>query len=218
MRHELILILLTAIVLLIIYIILRNWKSCFYWVFKSIIQLTSVLFLFILLIYSIGILFSYLSDKSFEFGSLKLSDQPQFNQDFSKIQKYSLAARYNNPGNLRPVNSQAGFRQFPDMKSGYKALIHDLEAKISGRSKFTSGDETLEELIYIYAPPSENNSKAYVSKVALMLEVSISEPIANLDVHQLAKAIIYVEDIRLFKKIYSTSKKQLLILNAVESK
>jgi hypothetical protein len=134
------------------------------------------------------------------------SVRPSFDQDFSRIKRKSIAARHNNPGNLRAVNSQIGFRQFPDMESGYNALIYDLKAKISGRSKFTSGDETLEELIYVYAPPLENNSKAYVSKVAGMLGVSSTEPIANIDVHQLAKAIIYVEDIKLFKKIYSISK------------
>lgn len=218
-KEDVILVVLVGVLLILTYVIIRNWKSCFYWVFKAMLTIGMWSFGFFLILLVLLELYDWASASDHYYsGPISVESNPCFEHDFSALKKVSLAARHNNPGNLRPINSQSGFRQFSDMESGYNALIRDLELKLSGRSKFTNGDETLEELICIYAPPSENNSKVYVAKVAAMLAAEITEPITNLDVHQLAKAIIYVEDIRLYKKIFSTSEKKQLKTGTLVSK
>ncbi|MGB5990130.1 MAG: hypothetical protein WBG43_10360 [Marinifilaceae bacterium] len=134
----------------------------------------------------------------------KLSEdvRPNFNKDFSKIAKFSLAARNNNPGNLRHVGSISGFREFSSMQAGYSAMVRDLKAKISGKSRYTDGTENLSELIHIYAPPSENDTRHYVAKVAGYMGVKRDIATSKIDVYMLAKAMIKVEDSRLFKLLF----------------
>lgn len=66
----------------------------------------------------------------------------------------------NNPGALRPVGATTGFMQFPNAQAGQDALHNDLIAK--GKR----GVNTVEKLIGIWAPPSENNTTAYIAAVA----------------------------------------------------
>lgn len=77
---------------------------------------------------------------------------------------YPLGLRNNNPGNLRDsgdawqgmIGTNQGFVVFKDCSWGLRALSIDL------RSKISDGYNTLEELIYRYAPPSENDTEAYL--------------------------------------------------------
>jgi hypothetical protein len=78
------------------------------------------------------------------------------------------------------------------MQAGYYAMLRDLKAKISGKSRYTDGTENLSELIYIYAPPSENDSRYYVTKVAGYMGVKRDTKISKMDVYMLAKAMIKV--------------------------
>ena len=152
MSDELILILFSITIILLLYVIIHNWESFFYWLFKALLTIgawtVGLCFVFVVIVQ----LYEWASSPDYYSDPMYVESNPCFEHDFTALKEVSMAARHNNPGNLKPINSQYGFRQFTDMESGYKALIHDLEAKISGRSKFTSGDETLEDLIYIYAP------------------------------------------------------------------
>lgn len=76
-----------------------------------------------------------------------------------------LGIRNNNPGNLRPVGASTGFQQFSSMQEGLQALDKDLQIK-GGR-----GVNTIRKVISAWAPPSENNTEAYIKTVAQRLGV-----------------------------------------------
>ncbi len=76
----------------------------------------------------------------------------------------------NNPGNIRGKDGK--FINFSTPEDGYKALVHDITIKISGKSrmmqwKFGKGYKpTIAKLIYVYAPPHENDYKRYVEFIS----------------------------------------------------
>lgn len=76
-----------------------------------------------------------------------------------------LGIRNNNPGNLRPVGASTGFQKFETMQEGLAALDKDLQIK-GGR-----GVNTVRKVISAWAPPSENNTEAYIKTVAQRLGV-----------------------------------------------
>lgn len=77
---------------------------------------------------------------------------------------YPLGLRNNNPGNLRDsgdawqgmIGTNQGFVVFKDCSWGLRALAINLRTEIS------RGYNTLEKLIYRFAPPSENDTEAYL--------------------------------------------------------
>lgn len=80
----------------------------------------------------------------------------------------SIAWRFFNPGNLRGsdlqcttirTNPNGSFAVFPDAETGERALYNLLSSNPSYR------DLTVQKAIYKYAPPSGNNTAAYVNKL-----------------------------------------------------
>lgn len=90
----------------------------------------------------------------------------------------TLAQRQNNPGNLRFVGQQGavagdkGFARFPTLDAGWSALHRQINLDAS-RGK------TLEQFVYKYAPPVENNSAAYLAALARALGVQPSELLSH---------------------------------------
>ena len=94
------------------------------------------------------------------------------------------------PGGTKPdgTKNEGGFTWFPDYDSGRKALIADLNAKISGKSRHIdySKDPTLFDYISVYAPVGDRNNpssyaKAIVSDlVAAGYDVNINTPLSEL--------------------------------------
>ena len=77
----------------------------------------------------------------------------------------SVPNRSANPGDLRhapgefhPVNAPNSVGSFPDVATGWGALERQLNL-------YASRGLTLEQAIYEFAPPSENNSAGYLSFV-----------------------------------------------------
>jgi hypothetical protein len=80
--------------------------------------------------------------------------------------------RNNNPGNLRRTkdnwlgkvsimeSKDRSFEQFKKYWHGIRALIKDLR-----NDYFKDKKQTISELIYEYAPPTENNTKQYINQV-----------------------------------------------------
>jgi hypothetical protein len=119
------------------------------------------------------------------------------------------AAKNRNPGNLRFIGQKGatqgtgGFAAFETVDDGLVALANDLNAKLTGRSAHGKLD-TVESLISKYAPPNENDTKAYIAKVSAFLGVDPGARISN-DPKTLAKlmtAIIGVESFGDPKKGY----------------
>lgn len=89
-------------------------------------------------------------------------------KDFSTYNNYPLGLRNNNPGNLRytasinwlgQTGSNKGFSTFKNISYGIRAWGMDLKHDIG------KGANTIEKLIYQYAPPSENNTESYINNV-----------------------------------------------------
>lgn len=84
--------------------------------------------------------------------------------------------RNNNPGNirlgktiwqgeLRPSQDRE-FCQFVDMPHGYRALI-----KLLRNYRTIHGCQTIAEMIRRWAPPSENNTNAYIIDVCRLIQM-----------------------------------------------
>lgn len=81
-----------------------------------------------------------------------------------------------NPGNiritkdqwkgLRPVQEDKSFFQFTEMRWGYRALIRTLQ---NYRKKH--GCQSIADFIRRWAPPVENNTSGYISRVCKEMQV-----------------------------------------------
>lgn len=94
--------------------------------------------------------------------------------------------RNNNPGNIRlgsfkyrgevARSSDRAFRQFESMAWGYRAmfvLLHTYALRYQCR--------TLRDYISRYAPPSENNTEAYIRRVACTTHLAPDEVLSTTD-------------------------------------
>lgn len=121
--------------------------------------------------------------------------QDYASQDVSGVQTMSgnLPQRNNNPGNLKSggladnlatgTDSQ-GHLIFPTPQAGFEALVTDIQAKISGNSRFVKANPTISELGKVYAEdPNWSNS------VARILGVNPNTPTATIPIQDLVLAI-----------------------------
>ncbi len=85
-----------------------------------------------------------------------------------------------NPGNiritkdrwqgLRPLQTDGAFFQFTEMKWGYRALLRTLQ-----NYRLRHGCMTLQQFIYRWAPPEDNNdTSSYLRHVCQLLQVPSS--------------------------------------------
>ena len=113
--------------------------------------------------------------------------------------KVSRGIRNNNPGNIRiGINwlgsvipgKDVSFVEFKTMPYGVRALYIDLI------NKHKSGLRTIRDIIYRYAPPSENLTDAYVAAVAQNMKIGASTPFAPTvkNLNAFAKAIVKHEN------------------------
>jgi hypothetical protein len=87
-----------------------------------------------------------------------------------------------NPGNLRLPGRTAdekGYTIFPDLPTGYAALLRELQSKFVGNNSHGIGpSSTLLALFNIYAPPSDSNpTNAYAEFVAEWVSKVLGKPI-----------------------------------------
>jgi hypothetical protein len=117
-------------------------------------------------------------------------------KSFLNMAGYPLGLRNNNPGNLRPgdnwqgmIGENGGFIQFQDISWGIRALGIDLSTKIR------NGYNTIEKIISRYAPPTENDTQAYINAVVDFTGLSATR-VLTADVttlRRLIRAIMNVE-------------------------
>lgn len=99
-----------------------------------------------------------------------------------------LSHTRNNPGNLRyaeqhgasrpdghegPIRPVEPVAQFVTWEAGVVALWRDTWAKVATGM-------TLRAIIYVFAPPNENNSAEYLSNVAEWTRLPLETPIINI--------------------------------------
>src|SRR5689334_21426246 len=108
-----------------------------------------------------------------------------------------IGLRNNNPGNIRPgdswqgmVGENGGFVVFQDITWGLRALATDITNKIR------EGYNTITSLIGRYAPPSENNTPAYINAVAADTGIGPNDPLdlSAETLHDLVRAIMNHEN------------------------
>lgn len=124
---------------------------------------------------------SFINPNTKFFYSLPAKDRPSFSHISTAD---DLGYRNNNPGNLRPYSGYSGkesngFRVFGSLEAGWKALVHDFEIKQSGMSSVITPSDTVRKYISIYAPASENDTKAYI-KYIQQNGIDIDKPINSL--------------------------------------
>ena len=109
--------------------------------------------------------------------------------------------RNNNPGNIRKGSKKiwlgevwpsqdSAFSQFMTMAYGVRALLIDLV------NKHKNGYNTVQKIIFRYAPPTENYSARYAKYVADAMGLTVTEPFAMTEVNLLkfAKAVAKFEN------------------------
>lgn len=99
----------------------------------------------------------------------------------------------NNPGNLRPVGKTTGFQTFNTPQDGVNALQQDLLAKVNGSPSMQGQPPTLRNIIYTYAPPTENNTAAYLENVSKNTGIAPNQVLTADDINKLAPAIAQQE-------------------------
>jgi hypothetical protein len=102
--------------------------------------------------------------------------------------------RNNNPGNIRrsarsPFDGEVvpstdkSFRQFRTMEYGYAAMFTLLGVYLS------TGRNTVEKIVRSWAPPSENNTMAYIGRVERTSGVTRSTPLTVRDAEKIIRIV-----------------------------
>lgn len=110
---------------------------------------------------------------------------------------YPIALRNNNPGNIRPgdnwrgmIGTNGGFVVFENCAWGLRAMGKAILTELS------RGNNTLEKLIYEWAPPSDGNNTeqylAYVSQFSGIARKAILSP-NTATLEKVIKAMVNVE-------------------------
>ena len=98
-----------------------------------------------------------------------------------KIERRGI--RNNNPLNIRKGSNWQGekhpqtdksFEQFESMQYGVRAGFIILRRYMSGYNGLTEKFNTIEKIVRRWAPPSENNTKAYIEKVSQLTGIPSS--------------------------------------------
>lgn len=104
-----------------------------------------------------------------------------------------------NLGNLREPGSTQGFRSFDTPEEGLAALEKDLLAKITGKSpamRARYGDNyapTLANLVNVFAPPTENDTGAYIKNVSSFSGIEPDQVLTSDNLRALLPAMIRQE-------------------------
>jgi hypothetical protein len=108
-------------------------------------------------------------------GATPLEKVQNADQTFSYVPKSQLAGAAgsptNNPGNLRPQGASTGFQQFGSPEEGLAAIDRNLQ------SYGKQGVNTLSGIITKWAPPTENNTAAYITDASKRLGVDPNQPL-----------------------------------------
>ena len=89
----------------------------------------------------------------------------------------------NNPGNIRPRREKwqgeitppgSPFCHFATIELGCRAMLKQLHRYIT-----THRCDTIRKIISRWAPPSENNTEAYINTVAKSLRINPNEPLTT---------------------------------------
>ena len=132
----------------------------------------------------------------------------------------TIAWRFNNPGNMRPKSSglYPGQIGVGDTKSGKFAIF---DSYIAGRNEKKAllrrkyNEYTLKEAIYIYAPPNENNTEAYIEFLVKKTSIQRSTKLSSLNDNLLEKLMDAMQEKEGFNGNLNTRKENWVYTTAV---
>lgn len=113
--------------------------------------------------------------------------------------------RNNNPLNIRKGNNWQGerqpqtdnaFEEFKSMEYGVRAGFKLIRNYMSGYNGLTQKFNTIEKIVSRWAPPSENNTRAYASRVSKLTGIPSTQKLSFINKKQmvsLVDAMIQVE-------------------------
>lgn len=106
----------------------------------------------------------------------------------------SRGLRNCNPGNIRlskvhykgekATSTDSAFKQFESLEAGYRAmfvLLHTYKVRGYG--------STISQMIARYAPPSENNTEAYIARVERGAKIGRDEALDTLNAEQMVPIV-----------------------------
>jgi hypothetical protein len=111
--------------------------------------------------------------------------------------KISRGLRNKNPGNIIKTKSlwegeingsDERFKTFKTMAYGYRAMYLLLESYLK------KGRNTIEKIISVYAPSSENDTKSYINNVSKLTGFQTDEALTSNDLTKLIFAISKIEN------------------------
>lgn len=133
--------------------------------------------------------------------TLNSSDDPTAMLASVNIGQGTLAARNNNPGNLRyagqpgATQGEGGFARFETPEAGYEALKAQIELD-------KSRGMTVQEFVSKYAPPSENDTATYIKQFNASVGSGSNTKLSSLDTDKVAEFMALKESsTRLGEKI-----------------
>lgn len=97
----------------------------------------------------------------------------------------TVAYRNHNPGNLRSsvfeIGQRDGFAVFLNDQVGFAALVYDIWCKAQGKTvtKLT-GASSIRDLVYVWAPPHENDTENYIKFVEMRTGLPSSTTLSQL--------------------------------------
>lgn len=116
--------------------------------------------------------------------------------DTQPVELYTTNAS-NNPGNIRGKDGK--FINFATPEDGYNALVRDITIKLSGKSRMMQWKfgknykPTIAKLIYVYAPPHENDYKRYVMFLSEHTGIHPDQILTAADVEVIVQQMIVME-------------------------
>lgn len=123
------------------------------------------------------------------------TDLPKRTSMFNNASSNRLTVRNNNPGALRNPGGK-GFQKFDTPEQGMRALEHQLKLYITGKSRAAGYKilNTIEKIIPVYAPASDNNNvQRYIQNVCSWTGFKPNKVLTVNDIPVLAKAITQME-------------------------
>ncbi|WP_265464966.1 LysM peptidoglycan-binding domain-containing protein [Acinetobacter entericus] len=132
----------------------------------------------------------------------------------------TIAWRFNNPGNMRPKSNglYPGQIGVGDTKSGKFAIF---DSYIAGRNEKKAllrrkyNEFSLKEAIYIYAPPNENNTEAYIDFLVKKTSIQRSTKLSSLNDSALDKLMDAMQEKEGFNGNLNTRKENWVYTTAV---
>lgn len=124
-----------------------------------------------------------------------------------------LNVRNNNAGNMK--NPDGTFQTFNNPEAGVNAMAQDLTAKIMGKSKVMTQQygqgyvPTITNVITTWAPPSENDTAAYIAHVANESGIDPNKPLSVMDVQRIMPAMIKMEGGNQASQYFSNNQQQI---------